>query len=455
MDIVKFVLLLPTILLILIAGVYLSVKLKWLQIFRLPYALSLIGAKRGENKFSSIAALFTILGGNLGVGNISGTAVALKTGGPGSILWMAIIVVITSAIKYVTCYLSIKNRKKKNGRFIGGPMAYMADAFNSRKATIAFLVIMMIVSITVGNLVQVNSLSIPLDMIDVPVITGGITMAIIFFIVAALSLKKIKIFISAMIPIMTVSYLTLCGIILFKFSENILPSLKLITSGFFTTDSFNFGLSLGLIVEMLTIIQVGTLRGIFATDIGLGLEGIVHSSIVPKKNNNKFIIEQSLITIISPFIVVFVVFITTMVLLVTDSWVTDLESTNMCIFAFRKAMNWPYIDYLIMAIMFCFAFTTIFTWFFCSKQTIRYMSMNDKYTKIWIVIFTAIIPLGAISKVQLLWDVADISIAALLFINILAILKLTSHNPEVFTMSRRYLKLDASAKLPSDTKSQW
>ncbi|MDX5518968.1 MAG: alanine:cation symporter family protein, partial [Wolbachia endosymbiont of Andrena agilissima] len=167
----------------------------------------------------------------------------------------------------------------------------------------------------------------------------------------------------------------------------------------------------------------------------------VHSSIVPKKNNNKFIIEQSLITIISPFIVAFIVFITTMVLLVTDSWVTDLESTNMCIFAFRKAMNWPYIDYLIMAIMFCFAFTTIFTWFFCSKQTIRYVSMDNKYTKIWIVIFTMIIPLGAIGKVRLLWDVADISIAALLFINILAILKLTSQDPEVFTMSSRYLKL--------------
>jgi len=425
MDTVKFVLLLPTILLMLVAGVYLSIKLKWLQIFRLPYALSLIGAKKGENKFSSIAALFTILGGNLGVGNISGTAVVLKTGGPGSILWMAIIIVITSVIKYVTCYLSIKTRKEKNGRFIGGPVAYMADAFNSRKATIVFLVVMMMVSITVGNLVQVNSLSIPLNMIDVPVVIGGIMMAIIFFVVAVLSLKKIKIFISAMIPIMTVSYLILCGIILFKFSENILPSLKLITSSFFTTSSFNSGLSLGLILEILTIIQVGTLRGIFATDIGLGLEGIVHSSIVPKKNNNKFIIEQSLITIISPFIVAFVVFITTMVL-------------------FRKAMNWPYIDYLIMAIMFCFAFTTIFTWFFCSKQTIRYVSMDNKYTKIWIVIFTMIIPLGAIGKVQLLWDIADISIAILLFINILAILKLTSQDPEVFTVSSRYLKLGAS-----------
>ncbi|MDD9331259.1 MAG: alanine:cation symporter family protein [Wolbachia sp.] len=444
MDIVKFILLLPTVLLMLIAGVYLSVKLKWLQIFRLPYAISLLGGKKGENRFSSIVALFTILGGNLGVGNISGTAIALKTGSPGFILWMIIIIVITSVIKYVTCYLSIKSRREKNNRFIGGPITYMADAFNSRKATIVFLFIMVMASITVGNLVQVNSLSIPLDMIGVPVIVGGIIMSTIFFVVIVLSLKKIKIVISAMIPVMTISYLILCGAVLFKFSENILPSLQLIISNFFTTSSFKSGLSLSLILEVLVIIQVGTLRGIFATDIGLGLEGIVHSSIIPKKNNTKFIIEQSLITIISPFIVGLIAFITTMVLLVTDSLVTDLESTNMCIFAFKKAIDWSYIGYLIMAIMFCFAFTTIFTWFFCSKQTIRYVSTNNICTKIWIAIFTIIIPLGSIGKTQLLWDIADISIAVLLFINILAVLKLTSKNQEVFTMSSRYLKLSTS-----------
>ncbi|QKX01790.1 sodium:alanine symporter family protein [Wolbachia endosymbiont of Cruorifilaria tuberocauda] len=441
MSTVKFVLLLLTISLILITGIYLSVRLAWLQLFRLPYALSLIGARSGDNKFSSIAALFTILGGNLGVGNISGTAVALKTGGPGSILWMAIIIVVTSIIKYVSCYLSIKTRKEKNGRFVGGPIAYIARAFSSKNAIVMFTVIMIIASVTVGNLVQVNSLSIPLGMVNVPMIVGGIIMAIIFFIVSAFSFEKIKIFISAVIPMMTVSYLALCSIVLFKFSENVLPSLKLIIRSFFTISSFNSGLSLGLILEMLTIIQVGTLRAIFATDIGLGLEGIVHSSILPKKDNNKFIVEQSLITIISPFIIAFIVFITAMVLLVTDSWVTDLESTNICIFAFRKAVSWSYIDYVIIAIMFCFAFTTIFTWFFCSKQTIHYVFIDSKYTTIWIVIFTLVIPIGAISEVRLLWDIADISISALLFINVLAILKLTSKDPEVFNISRRYLKL--------------
>ncbi len=51
MDTVKFVLLLPTILLMLVAGVYLSIKLKWLQVFRLPYALSLLGAKKEKINF--------------------------------------------------------------------------------------------------------------------------------------------------------------------------------------------------------------------------------------------------------------------------------------------------------------------------------------------------------------------------------------------------------------------
>jgi len=447
MDIIKFILLLPTVLLMLATGIYLSIKLKWLQLSRLPYALSLLNDKKSENKFSSIVALFTILGGNLGVGNISGTAIALKTGGPGFILWMIIIVVVTSVIKYVTCYLSIKKRKEVNKRFIGGTIAYVTDAFGSKKATIIFLFIMIMASITVGNLVQVNSLSIPLEMIGVPLIVGGITMAVIFFTITVLSLQRIRIVISALVPIMTISYLMLCGIILFKYNENIASSIQLIVSNFFTTNSFKSGLSLGLILEVFTIIQVGTLRGIFATDIGLGLEGIVHSAIVPKKNNTRFIIEQSLITIISPLIVALIAFITTMVLLVTDSWTTDLESTNMCIFAFKTALNSSYISYIIMAIMFCFAFTTVLTWFFCAEQTIRYVSTNDVYIKIWFIVFTLIIPFGSIGTVRLLWNIADIAIAALLCINTLAILKLISKDQEVFTMSNRYLKLSYNSKI--------
>ncbi|MBV0900049.1 MAG: alanine:cation symporter family protein [Wolbachia endosymbiont of Fragariocoptes setiger] len=441
MEIINLILLLPTVLIVLASSIYLSIKLKWLQILRIPYAFSLLITKKGKNKFSSFAALFTVLGGNLGVGNVSGTAIALKSGGPGFILWMIIIIIITSIIKYVTCYLSIKNRKKIGTRFIGGPITYMAEAFNSKKATYLFLCIVLISSLTVGNLVQVNSLLIPLNMIDVPMIIGGVIMAVFFFIVAILSLRKIKVFMSTMIPAMTIAYLTLCVIALIKFNKNIFPSLELILNNFCTVKSFTSGMSLGLILETLNIIQIGALRGIFATDIGLGLEGIVHSSISTKKDTSKFAIEQGLITLLSPFIVAVIAFITTMVLLVTGAYMTELESTNMCIFAFQKAIQLPFTNYLIIVIMFCFAFTTIFTWFFCTKQTIRYVSSNKMYIIVWTIVFTIFIPIGSIGAIRLLWNIADISIALLLCINILAILKIVFNNQEIFTISTRCLKL--------------
>jgi hypothetical protein len=81
---------------------------------------------------SSFAAFATILGGNLGVGNISGTAIALSTGGPGSIFWMAVIIIFASVIKYAGCYLGLEYRLKLKGRYIGGPMYFLRDGANLR-----------------------------------------------------------------------------------------------------------------------------------------------------------------------------------------------------------------------------------------------------------------------------------------------------------------------------------
>ncbi len=424
MNIIKLIFFLPAILLLLTTSIYLSIKLKWVQIFKLPLAISLLNKSSDKSsKLSSIGALFTILGGNLGVGNISGTAIALKTGGPGFVLWMIIIIIVTSIIKYVTCYFSLEKRIKQNGVYIGGPITYIGDALGYNKVTIIFLVIMIVSAITVGNLVQINSLSMPLNLINVPMIIGGIAMMVIFFIATTIGLGQIGALISGVVPVMTISYFLLSAIVLYKFSHNILPSLKLILSNFLTFGSLKAGLIGSFILETFNTIQVGALRGIFATDIGLGLEGIIHSSIKSDGDYEQFKMQQSLITIISPLLVAIIVFITTVVLLVTDAWTADTESTNMCILAFKRAISSNYINYIIMAIMFCFSFTTILTWFLCSQSTISYVFAGNKnYLKIWSIIFTIIIPIGSICKAKFLWDAADIAIAFMIMINTAAVL---------------------------------
>ncbi|AHX05741.1 alanine symporter family protein [Ehrlichia chaffeensis str. Liberty] len=432
MSILNLVLSFPAVFLLLFTGIYLSIKSKFLQITKLPSAISLITMKKYRDKSFSIGALCTIIGGNLGVGNISGTAVALKSGGPGFALWMIIIVTLCSIIKYVTCYLSIETRVKVNKQYIGGPAIYFKNAFKSKKAVIVFTILMLICSIAIGNFVQVNSLSIPMELINEPPIIAGLFMCAMFFAVTILRLEIITALISRLVPGMAIAYIILASFVLYKFNDNIIPSIKLMFANFLTFDSFKSGMIGAFILETFHIIQVGTFRGIFATDIGLGLEGMVHSSI--NSNSKNFNTHQSMISLISPFIVVIVTLVTTLVILVTNAWSGPLESTNMCIAAFKSAFDSEYINYVIILIMFCFSFTTVFTWFVCAKSTLYCLTdgKDSLLIKMWKILYTIIIPIGALGKVQLLWDIADISISLILISNTIAILILLPKYKNIF-----------------------
>ncbi|KJV69036.1 alanine symporter family protein [Candidatus Neoehrlichia lotoris str. RAC413] len=353
---------------------------------------------------------------------------------------MIIVIVITSIIKYVTCYLSISTKVQQKGKNFGGPSVYLQHAFKSQKTPIVFAIIMIICSITVGNLVQVNSLSIPMHLIKKPPISIGFLMAGVFLTLLTLQLKNITNIISSVVPIMTLSYLLLSAIVLYKFSYNIIPSIKLIFENFLSFNSLKFGTISAFIAETFHIIQVGTFRSIFATDIGLGLEGTVHSSVDNNNQDKIFNVEQSLLALISPFVVVIVTFITTMLLLVTNVWHnTDLESTNMCIEAFKTALHSHYINYILTAIMFCFSATTMFTWFFCAKNTILYTFKNNQSIKLWTIFFIAIIPIGSICKIQFLWDIADLAISLIIIMNTIGILILIYKYKDIFT-SINYLR---------------
>ncbi|MGN7661813.1 MAG: alanine:cation symporter family protein [Anaplasma sp.] len=393
--------------------------------------------KDNNAKFSSVAAVCAIVGGNLGVGNVSGTAVAIRSGGPGFIVWMTLIVVITSIIKYATCYISIAERKVVNGRTFGGPAAYLQNAFGTKWAASSIAGLATAVcSITVGNLVQVNSLSVPMHLIGQPPYVAGTLVACALFLVSILGLNFIARSISALVPAMTVAYLTLCLIVICKSYDNILPSLGLIFSSCLKVDSFRNGTILAFVSEFLTVIQVGTLRGIFAADIGLGLEGTVHSLVSNETGYKGFAAQQSLISLISPFLVAVVTFMTTLVLLVTGVWSDPgLESTSMCFSAFVQTLGSGYIEYLLVGLMFCFSFTTVLTWLMCSKEAILFITRSELCGKLWTLIFIASAPVGALCTVRVLWDIADLSIALTSAINTVGILLMMPKYKDMFIVS--------------------
>ena len=120
----------PLLVLLVGTGVFLSLRLGFLQVARLPKALGLIfkAKSQGEGDTSSFRALCTALAATIGTGNIVGVATAVKAGGPGALFWMWVAAFFGMATKYAEGLLAVKYRGvDEHGEIAGGPMFYIEN----------------------------------------------------------------------------------------------------------------------------------------------------------------------------------------------------------------------------------------------------------------------------------------------------------------------------------------
>ena len=126
----------PTIVLILVTGLLLTIRLKGLQFRKLGLAFKAMfrkneNAKSGE--VTSFGALCTALSATIGTGNIVGVATAIVGGGPGALLWMWVAAILGIATKYTECMLAVKYREvKADGTILGGPFYTIEKGLKER-----------------------------------------------------------------------------------------------------------------------------------------------------------------------------------------------------------------------------------------------------------------------------------------------------------------------------------
>ena len=154
----------PLIVLILGVGIYLTVRLVFVQLRRLPRAFRYMFAKEeGEGEVSSFGALCTALSATIGTGNIVGVATAIVAGGPGALFWMWIAALFGMATKYAEGLLAVKYRKVyADGHTLGGPFYYIENGLGRRWKFLAviFAVLGMCVGLFgIGTFSQVNSIT--------------------------------------------------------------------------------------------------------------------------------------------------------------------------------------------------------------------------------------------------------------------------------------------------------
>lgn len=401
---------------ILLLGFYLTWKLQAVQLrkFWMSFTLLWKPEKEEQGNISHFEAISAVLAGNFGTGNISGMAVAVSMGGPGALVWMWFVTFFGSIIQYASCVLGVKYREKhQDGEFVGGPMYYITNGLGYKKLGAIYAFFAIIGAFAVGNFTQVNSVTLPLEGVQMdPFICSFVLMGLVGVVILG-GMSRFATIASSIVPVMALLYFGASMVILFNNIENVLPAFKLMIDSAFRSDAAFAGMAGYGVMKAIT---TGFGRAIFATDAGLGLAPIIQSS---AKTTHPVI--DGLVALAAPFLVMVVCTVTGLVLLVTGVWTDpELKSTNMCIAAFEQGLGNSIGSYVVIISLILFAYTTILAWCCCGERAVDYLWGKSK-VRYFQILYILLIPVGAVVHVDVVWIIADVSISFMMLFNLIGI----------------------------------
>nr|WP_236543188.1 amino acid carrier protein [Spiractinospora alimapuensis] len=426
--------------LLLLTGLYLTARLKVLQIRTLPHALWLAFFRRtekgAEGDISHYQALSTSLAATVGVGNIAGVATAIGIGGPGALFWMWVTGLLGMATKYSEALLGVKYRERDaRGQQVGGPMFYLTNgvggAFGLLLGTL-FALFGAIAAFGIGNGVQSHEVAGVVERtwgVDTW-ITGAVLVVLVGVVIIG-GIKSIGRVTAGIVPVMCIAYVFAGIAILIIFVGDLPDAIALVFSAAFTGESAVGGLFGS---ALLLTIQMGMARGMFSNEAGLGSGAI---SAAAAKTDQP--VRQALVQMTQTFIdTIIVVSITGLVLVVTGAYnATDadgLDGAVLTSWAFEQGVGGT--GTLIVAVgVVLFAYTTMLGWSYYGERCLVYLverlfGVRDEIvTNVVVyayrVLFAGLLFVGAVVEADLVWTFSDIANGLMALPNLLGLLLLS------------------------------
>ncbi|EAS64410.1 putative sodium/alanine symporter [Photobacterium angustum S14] len=400
----------PLLILLVGTGLYLTIRLGFIQVRYLPLALRYVfGCKKdadskGEGDVSSFAALCTALSATIGTGNIVGVATAIKLGGPGALFWMWLAAVLGMATKYAECLLAVKYREvDSNGQILGGPMYYIEKGVGSKwLAKLFALFAVGVACFGIGTFPQANAIVEAAQLsFNVP---KEITVVILTVLVATVTLggiKSISSVASTVVPLMAGFYIIACISVLASNFDAIPNAISLVIESAFTGHAATGGfVGAGIMLA----IQSGIARGVFSNESGLGSAPIAAAAA-----QTESCVRQGLISMTGTFFdTVIICTMTGLTLIVTGAWTSDFAGAAMTTHAFAEGLHSSYYGPLMVSVgLMFFAFTTILGWNYYGERCITYL-FGVKAILPYKLFFLVLIAGGAFMQLDMIWVIADI-----------------------------------------------
>ncbi|MDQ0150090.1 alanine/glycine:cation symporter family protein [Eubacterium multiforme] len=412
----------PLLILLLGTGVYLTFKLKFLQVTKLSKALSFIFKKEegAKGDVSSFGALCTALSATIGTGNIVGVATAIKAGGPGALFWMWIAAFFGMATKYAEGVLAIKYREfDENGVVKGGPMYYIQNGMGNKFLAKIFALCGVLVALFgIGTFAQVNSISEGLKTaFNVPIIITAIVITILVAMVTLGGIQRISKVSEMIVPFMALLYII--GVVMvIVFNINKVPeAVRLIVQSAFNPKAA-FGGATGISIIM--VIQRGVSRGVFSNEAGLGSAPIAAAA---AKTNSPA--RQGLISMTGTFFDTIVICtMTGIVIVLTGMYNSPLEGTALTTAAFEAGLPIALIGkYIVNIGLVFFAFTTILGWNYYGEKCVEYLIGKNAIIP-FKILYIVLVGIGAFISLDVIFIGADIVNGLMAIPNLIAIIAL-------------------------------
>lgn len=437
------------------AGVYFSIRSRFVQVRQVPEMIrQMMSGEKSPSGVSSFQALAMSLSGRVGTGNIAGVATAIAFGGPGALFWMWAVAFLGASTSFVECTLGqiYKTRDRLTGEYRGGPAYYFSRAMAHTRAASAFKVYgFLFAAVTVlacGLLlpsVQSNSMASAMHQAwDIPEWTVGLGTVIVLAFVIIGGVKRIAAFASIVVPFMAVVYIAVALVIVIANAGELPSVIRLIFSSAFGLDSA-FGAIIG------SAVMWGVKRGVYSNEAGQGTGP--HSAAAAEVSHPA---KQGLVQAFAVYVdTLFICTATGFLILSTGAYrVFDGESATGPVLAeggvlpadaavgpafaqvgFDTLWSGAGASFVAISLAF-FCLTTIIAYYYMAETNLRFMlgkyattplplirnTLGSNLTLLLQALILVSVAVGAVSTATDAWTLGDIGVGLMAWLNIIGII---------------------------------
>lgn len=432
------------IILLIAAGLYFSIRTRFVQVRRLRLMVKLLFAPVKQAKgqktkgISSFQAFCMSLAARVGTGNIVGVATAIAMGGPGAIFWMWVIAFFGASTAFVESTLAQIYKFPHASGWRGGPTTYIDKGLRQRWLAVLFALFTIIgYGLLIATVQSNGAASAAYNAFHVPPLAGGIILALLLVLVVVGGLRRIASVASVITPVMSILYI-LFSLVVVGINYKAVPEmLQLIFSSAFGTHSV-FGGIVG------SAIAFGVKRGLFSNEAGQGGGAIAAASA-----ETDHPAKQGLVQAFSVYIDTLLVCTATALMILSSGTYNVFNAAGEVVQASAPELGNNYVGFTQAAVdrifhgfgsgfvavsLFFFVFTTLIAYYFYAESSILYLcTMGERHHRtlekvlLWIyrVLIVAAIIFGAVREANVIWKLGDIGVGLTTWINVIVILLLS------------------------------